>query len=87
MKFGDPGELAWYVESNQCITCTHKNFRPDAGIDIGGYYMCAPMEMDLIMEGDVPDEFTEDAVCTLYRDETLDEESAPEQLTLDTLFE
>lgn len=81
----DPWSVAYEIESTQCLTCTHKNFRPDQGGngDLPGFYMCGELELQFILDGDWPKEFEEDefaqAYCTKYRDETLDEESAPEQ--------
>lgn len=81
----DPWGVVYDIEAAQCITCTHKNFRPDKGGngDLDGFYMCGPLEFKFVLDGDWPDEFEEDefgqAYCTKYRDEKLDEESAPEQ--------
>ena len=82
--YGDPAGLAFDIEVAQCVTCTHKNFRPDSNQQpIDGYYMCGDIESKLILDGEWPDEIAEDefgqAYCTKYRYEVLDEESAPEQ--------
>lgn len=85
MTYGSPWDVIYDIESNQCLTCVHKNFRPDAGGngDLDGFYMCGDLEFTMGMDEKWPDEFEEDefanAYCTKYRDETLEEEAAPEQ--------
>ena len=81
--YGSPADLAWYIEENQCWSCTHKNFREDAAQPNGGYFMCPGIETELILDGKWPEAIDEDEYgvpyCNLYRDDSLDEESAPEQ--------
>ena len=80
MSYG-PAELASDIEESQCGTCQFKNYHGSS--DGHDYLMCPEIEYELVMEGVWPDEIFEDSEgnpwCTKYRDETLAEESAPEQ--------
>ena len=85
MSYGHPGELAFDIEERQCGTCAFKMYHGSDGDH--DFLMCPEIEIALVLEGDWPEEVDHEGRCIKYRDETLDEESAPEQLTLDTLFE
>lgn len=81
MSYGHPAELAWDIEETQCGTCEFKN--PHGTDGDHEYLMCPEIEIPMVLDGDWPDEIEEDefgqAYCIKYRDETLAEESAPEQ--------
>lgn len=71
-------DLMGFIEDNQCGTCAFKSDRPD-------YPMCGEIEAAVIEENEVPDldDLGDDGlVCRRYREETLEEESHPDQSTL-----